>query len=280
MAASKSQIPWVRYWDKDALTTLPPDDFEFQVDDACMSALGTLNPSGERSAAKGHFGGNPLACNPDEHADASFIRDWLASIHRDPADLQVIFWLAYFVRNEWANFPKRTNSENRELYQRIAKLCDELRGAMDETGLPYSDGNGGLQGVSIYQMLTDFEIDCVVAACDCARRLEDIPPDLDAAQRRTMGKMLSLPGAELPTIGTLLERVAAEARQLDSLGPLHSQPNKRGAERGYFVRRTGTLFERRYGEQPHEVIAALTTIALGEATDRELVAKLLAPRTL
>lgn len=247
------------------------------VDDACISAMETVSASGERQAVSGQFGGNPLASNPDEHPDARVIRDWLASINRTPSDLHVIFWLAYFVRNEWANFPKRTRSEHRDLYQRIATLCHDLCAAMDETKMHFMRGEGyGFQALNVRDLLTGREVDDVVTAGDHARGMRETSRIFNKDERRLFDLLLCFPVVGLPTVQTLLDRVGSEAKRLEKMGPLHAQPNKRGAERGYFVRRIAELFARRYGEQPHEVIAALATIALGEATDRELVAKLLA----
>jgi len=248
------------------------------VDDACVAAIKTLYASGSRHAVSAQFGGNPLACNPDSHPDAEIIRAWLESTRQPATDLRVIFWLAYIVRNEWAKFPKRTRTEHREIYQRIASLCGELSAAMDETGMSFLRGDGhGFQGLGVYALLTHGEIDAIVSASDHARGLREGSRTLNGYERYLLDLMLHFPVADgFPSMRTLLDRLATEAIRFSERGPLHAQPNKRGAERGYFVRRMGELFQRRYGKQPHEVIAALTTIALGEATDRELVAKLLA----
>jgi hypothetical protein len=276
MDAAKTPVPWVHYWGDNARPS-----GSFQVDDACVTALQTLHPKGERAAAPEHFGGNPLACNPDKHGDAAVIRDWLASTKHESGDLQVIFWLAYFVRNEWAKLPKRTRSEHRELYGHVAKLCRDLRNAMDSTDTGHLDGTGyGLQRASTLALLTEDEVDNLVDACVRTATETGARVPLDHAQRRLLGILNTPPCAGLPNFQELLGRLEAQAKLLELDGPMHPQPQKRGAERGYFIRRIGELFARRYRERPHEVIAALTTIALGEATDRELVAKLLAPRTL
>src|SRR5690348_5552124 len=247
----------------------------FQVDDACVEAMRTLHPNNKGGIEPGHLGDNALATNPDEHPDAKVIGKWLASTDRDLGDLQVIFWLAFFVRNEWANFPKRTRTEHDRPFQRIATLCHELREAMDKTEMLFMRGDGhGLNNLYIYALLKDVEMDSVVSVYGHVRGRPEAWPTLSSDERRLVDLCLCVSG--LPTTQTLLDRVASEAERLRKQGPLHAQPSKRGAERGYFVRRMGELFQRRYGEQPHEVIAALTTIALGEATDRELVAKLLA----
>lgn len=271
---NKSQLKVLHYWgDADPLG----DSEAVAVDDACIAAMETLHASGNRHAVTGQFGGNPLACNPDKHPDAKVISGWIASVGHPPSDLQVIFWLAYIVRNEWAHFPKRTRTGHREIYLRIARLCRELRAAMDETDMPFMQGDGhGVQTLSMLELLTNRELDNVAKACDTARGTHEKSRVFSKRERRLFALLLTFDDAVMPTMQTLLERLEREARRLEREGPIHSQPTKRGAERGYFVRRMGELFQRRYGEQPHEVIAALTTIALGETTDRELVAKLLA----
>lgn len=137
--------------------------------------------------------------------------------------------------------------------------------------LAHEFGRGhGLQNLHVTMLLNDYER---------KRLARTLGIEKDAHDARDVA-LLAEGKLRFPTMQRLLERLAATAELLQLDGPIHPQPAKRGAERGYFIRRMGELFQRRYGEQPHEVIAALTTIALGEATDRELVAKLLAPRTL
>lgn len=206
-----------------------------------------------------------LATDPAIHPDSRTIREWI----KDPREFDVLVWLATFVLREWETLPHRTRAQHRELFQRIARLCRELGAALDETGDGYVRGGGfGLGGVGVRQLMTDEESALFYAVC--ARSFKSLYPD------STEDVIIELTEPKLPSINELLERVASAAQRLEKDGPLHSQPTKRGAKRGYFVRRMGELFLQRHGEQPHEVIAALTTIALGEATDRELVAKLLA----
>lgn len=269
MPTTQRQIPWVRYWDTVA-RGLPSG--VCQVDDACMAAWETF---GHESASR-LFGDNPLACDPDIHPDAHIIGDWLESSGREATEMQVAFWLAYFVRNEWSRRPKPTPAKHRALYQRISELCIELSAAMDATGNPYQHGGGhGLTHACTRALLTDVEVDCFVYACNMARGIET-KGKTPSIRDRDLWEYGVLGCFGLPTMQELLERVATIAERLKAEGPIHVQPAKQGAERGYFVRRTAQLFQRRYGEQPHEVIAALTTIALGEVTDRALVAKLLA----
>jgi hypothetical protein len=206
-------------------------------------------------------------CDPNQHPDAQRIRDWLAKHDQHARELEVVFWLAYFARNEWAIFPRRTRAQHSEIYERVANLAWELRDALNATDVEHNFGRGrGLQNLHIIMLLK---------ARERARLARTLDIDANARDARDVA-LLAEGKLRLPKMQDLLDQLAVEAQRLNEQGPLHSQPNKRGAERGYFVRRMGELFQRRYRERPHEVIAALTTIALGEATDRELVAKLLA----
>lgn len=209
-----------------------------------------------------------LATDPATHPDSQIIREWV----KDPREFDVLVWLAASVIREWEVLPHRTQAEHRELFQRIGRLCRELNAAIDETGDGYIRGGGfGLARVGVRDLMTDGEAAVFEKACNSS---------VETKNRSGTEHGHFEPGPDLPRVDQLLERVASAARRLEKDGPIHSQPAKRGAKRGYFIRRMGELFQQRHGEQPHEVIAALTTIALGEATDRELVAKLLAPRTL
>lgn len=206
--------------------------------------------------------------DPAEHPDSRVVRDWLARTKRNSEDFGVIVWAASFVRSEWVMIPHRTQAQHRALFRRIAELASDLAKTMDDTGTPYVRGGGyGMEFMGVRSLLTGSEAAEFVSSC---------AHDMETQNRSDTVAGFMEHEPSLPTVQELLERVASAAQRLEKQGPLHAQPNKRGAERGYFVRRMGELFQRRYGEQPHEVIAALTTIALGEATDRELVTKLLA----
>lgn len=272
----------VWYWneknpDHDACRSGP-----LTIDESCVAALETVDTGGRRHVIGEYLGGNPLASDPARHPDSHVIQSWLTLTGREhitPSEFHVIFWLAYFIRNEWARLPKRTPGEHKLLYQRIAILCKDLGNALDETGTPYADGAGyGMKHLCTASLLRDSEIGGFVSAYNTAVGKGPETRTMNASERRFLECIDSACSGlsfALPTVQALLERVESVASRLEAQGPLHTQPNKRGAERGYFVRRIGALFQRRYGEQPREVIAALTTIALGEATDRELVAKLL-----
>lgn len=240
----------------------PPISFELPVGVATAAAEIT---KARKSFRMGNVG---LATDPATHPDSRIIREWI----KDPREFDVLVWLASSVIGEWETLPRRTRTQHRELFQRIARLCRELSAAIDETGDGYIRGGGyGLGGVSVRKLMTDSEGAAFDAIC---RR------DYEAQYPEGAEYEISDHEPYLPRIDELLERMGSAAQRLEKDGPIHSQPTKRGAKRGYFVRRMGELFAQRHGEQPHEVIAALTTIALGEATDRELVAKLLAPRKL
>lgn len=194
------------------------------------------------------------------HPDIAIIADWLETLGKPVSEVGVMYWFAIAARAEWRKLPKRTLSEHRELFERISRLTVELSEALDETGDFYFRGGGwGLRGASVGALLTDSE------RLTFAQAMVAGEYDIDSPQI----------SATWPRFEELLGRIQKAAWRLSDKGPVHTQPRKRGAERGYFVRRMGQLFEQRYGACPFEAIAALTTVALGEATDRELVAKLL-----
>lgn len=201
----------------------------------------------------------------EKHPDVRKIERWLGKREAPPEDSTVVFWLSIAVRNEWEKLPRRTKAQHRALYKRIETLCTDLEEALKETGHTFlRSGGWGMQDATVVDLMTD--------------------PEIATADDVMAGGTYSLGNFQLysifPKMEDLLARFAVAAKQLSSQGPAHNQPNKRGAERGYFVRRMSELFFRRYEESPADVIAAVTTIALSEPTDRELVAKLLKRGTL
>lgn len=98
----------------------------FTIQRACAIAMAVL--AEERKACT--LSNEPLAIDYEKHPDSHVIRTWLDRGKHDPRDLQVIFWLAYFVRNEWADIPHHTPSQHRALYHRIAKLSRNLSDAL------------------------------------------------------------------------------------------------------------------------------------------------------
>ena len=193
------------------------------------------------------------------HPDLITVKKWLQGRSADDAELEVLHWLSRHVRTEWDSLPKLTGTEHRNLFAHIEGLCDELDKALDSTGSFYYRGGGhGLMAASVKQLLTDAEMESFNKAMEAS------------------GGIANYEHAwAFPSVNELLQRVGLAAKRLKDAGPLHAQPNKRGAERGYFVRRMGALFQQRYNETPCEVLAAITSVSLGEPTDRELVAKLL-----
>jgi len=204
------------------------------------------------------------------HPDRKTIERWVKTIGRDKDETDTLAWMAFHTQGEWRDIPKRTLTEHRAMYRRIQALCAQLTRLLSESGQMYLNGDGfGLARASVGELLNEGEklargraighlLDSAKSESDKLTRVRD---DMTCCNL---------------TVEQILERVSQASHILEKRGTLHTQPGKRGAQRGFFVRRMGQLFQRRYGEQPHEVIAALTTIALGEATDRELVAKLLA----
>lgn len=222
--------------------------------DAFVKAVKEVN----RGRASFSTGDVTVGAWPD-HPDLLKVKDWLNRRDAPTDELEVIFWLAVSVRGEWQHLPKRTASEHRELHARIQRLCVELDAALRETGSLYYRGGGhGLMAPSVRELLTESETNALNEVLADSGGIDNL--------RNSWA---------FPCMDDLLARLGAAAKRLHDAGPLHSQPNKRGAERGYFVRRMCDLFQQRYGEAPAEVLAAITSVALDEVTDRELVAKLL-----
>ena len=197
------------------------------------------------------------------HPDRLPIQKWLAARNADSGEYEVIILLCNHVISEWNVLPKRTATQHRNLFAEIEATAARLGSLIKQTDADYYRGGGyGLRDASVAHLLTETESAMVdeqwkVTHSEHGGQLD---PDFRSA---------------MPTFEDLLIRVGQAANRLSTSGPIHTQPNKRGAERGFFVRRIGALFMQRYKECPAEVIASVTTIALNEVTDRELVAKLL-----
>lgn len=190
--------------------------------------------------------------------DTEIVAEWLASIGRPVSELGVLYWFSVSARSEWKHLPKRTLVEHRKLYERVDVLAAQLVKALEETVVVYWGDGWGSMNPSVVELFTQSER-CFFESM--------MAPD--------EGFYSPEARAAWPRVGELLERLRIEAGRLSEKGPMHMQPGKHGAERGYFIRRIGQLLQQRYGAKPHEVIAVLTTVALGETTQRELVRKLL-----
>jgi hypothetical protein len=196
----------------------------------------------------------------DAHPDTRVLSDWIAERGAAVNELGVLFWLGAMVMSEWEALPRLTLSEHRKLYGKIARSCSDLSSLLGQTGAEYRRGGGwGMMHPRVLDLLKPGEMDVV-------RRYEQ------GVEERGPHEDLA---SAIPTVDKLLERLEEAANRLAKNGPVHSQRKKHGAARGYFVRRMGELFMQRYEECPTEVLAALSTLALDEVTDKELVAKLL-----
>ncbi len=190
----------------------------------------------------------------ETHPDMAVIADWLEGRGEPAKEACTIFWGSYFALCEWEDLPKLNGKQHVKLHRKVATLCEKLKLALGETNRCAMLGRGiGLQGL-VLNYLTDIEKSAIAAEMRNPDTIEMW--DFDNAG---------------PTIDDLLTRIAGEATRLELKGPIHAQPKKRGAERGYFVRRMGEFFTKQYMATPTEIIAALTTISLDQATDRELV---------
>lgn len=242
-----------------AIYSTDPENNQFTMPPTAARAIAEVHSSRQSFRFLNFNEANIIANRFNTSPDAHIIEQWLDIRKKDNDEFEVIFWLSICVKCEWNTIPKRTKSEHRELYSRIKRLCTELTEQLEQTGDVYLRGGGwGLQNILVDELLTNLETNIYPPAEGEPGHFTDISVDY-----------------RLPTIAELLTRVAQAADRLNEQGPIHTQPNKLGAQRGFFVRRIGRLFMQRYGEMPAEVIAALTTIVLDEVTDRELVTKLL-----
>lgn len=202
----------------------------------------------------------------DTHPDRKIIEDWLCSKGAGE-DFRVLYYVSAHVISEWLSLPKRTTKEHRKMFGDIESTCLKLRSMLAETGDTYYRGGGhGLSHALICDLFDDAETNGIVAAVESW--CESNPQKMDD------GSQVVVPArAHFPSMEDLLGRLAAAAKRIGKAGPIHSQPNKRGAINGFFVRRMEGLLRQRYGESPHEVLAAVATIALDVVMDDDLAKK-------
>ena len=202
------------------------------------------------------------------HPDRKIIAEWLAC-KGAPSDFAVLYFVSVHVIAEWLDLPKRTRTQHRKLFVQIEETAKQLASLLAETEEMYYRGGGyGLRHALVCDLFTDKESDDIVASV--GHWIESHPEEMDDGTELVIN-----PRNMFPDMEELLQRLSSAANRIAKAGPIHSQPNKRGALKGFFVRRMEGLLLQRYGEVSTEVLAAIVTIALNEATDRELVAKLL-----
>lgn len=205
--------------------------------------------------------------NPDEvldrfgtHPDVGSIARWLTENGRPLDDLGVICYLSLGVLSEWDNAPKFTKAQHEDLYAKIQKKSAELVLALAKTKTTYEkDTPRGLHWASVAQFLNQDEWKGFAFFAK------------EKAETATEDDILNA----FPRVSQLLERLASEAERIRVAGPAHQQPNKAGASRGYFVRRMHEAMCIRYQVVPVSILAAVTTVAMNQATDPALVAGLL-----
>lgn len=208
--------------------------------------------------------------NPDSildrfstHPDVAEIAAWLSKIGRPMNDIGVICYVALGILSAWELAPKSTSSKHRLQYKKIEKLCEDLSAALAETKLTYSQlAPSGLHWLSIADLMTKEEWK------GFARLAKLTKQDASSASEESILNAF-------PRLTQVLDRVADKARLIREKGPTHSQPNKKGARRGFLVRGLAKVLEPRYGSVPASVIAAITTVALNDPTDSTLVNGLL-----
>lgn len=204
----------------------------------------------------------------DSHPDNAIVLNWL-SRKGAPSDFYVLYFVSVHVLTEWITLPKRTVKEHRKLFVQIEKASQELSELLSQTEELYYRGGGyGLRHALVCDLFTDREAESIVAA---VQNWNETHPEV----MQDGSEMVMDPRSQFPDMEDLLQRLATAAQRIAKAGPIHSQPSKRGALNGFFVRRMNGLLRLRYGEAPTEVLAAISTIAINEAIDRELVAKLL-----
>lgn len=199
------------------------------------------------------------------HPDRLIVEEWLRPPKATEEDeMKVIYFLSIHVLTEWETLPKKTKAQHIALYKEIADTAQKLITLLENTDSYYYRGGGhGLSHASIADLLTDDEDHNLLKPLtsfyekEFAKFKEPAPP----------------PGNWFPSVKDILNRVADAADRLKVQGPVHSQPNKRGARNGFFVRRLYEILCQRYGDVPMKVVASIASIALDEIIDDDLAAK-------
>lgn len=203
----------------------------------------------------------PISASPHHwanHAELSRIKQWLHELGRNVDEVEVIYWLSTDVLERWKHLPMRAAREHRAVFDRVARLAKELKSAIEETGSYFVGGGGeGLMRASLFALMNEEERAAMISAF----RFDETEDQIT--------------WLDTPTVEEVLDRLVGAAETLSERGPPHTQPRKRGAQRGYYVRAMHEALMMRYGTCPEEVLASLATVALGDVTDRDLVAKLL-----
>lgn len=221
-----------------------------------------------------------IAARFDTHPDRKVIDQWLHALSpidgvaklRSNLEYRVIYYLSVHTLSEWRDIPKMTNQEHRKLYSGICATLEVLRNQLNQTGDTYIRGGGyGLQDAMVSDFLTEKEEESILGPIEFWN--EQHPDEIDGDDGPPLMKR---PDADFPSLDDLLGRVASAAKRLQEKGPIHSQPNKRGAMNGYFIRRMDSLLRGRYGQYPADVLAAIATIALDSTIDADLVQKTVA----
>jgi hypothetical protein len=195
--------------------------------------------------------------DPDIHRFLEILKK-----NKNKIGVETWFWICVGVLSEWEVLPKLTYTQHRELYQSIAKTAQKLCELIEKTESDYVRRGGyGLQRTCVVDLMTDSE----------RLGLREALKEADAEGEDPQLRIEYL----LPTVETLISRIAIAAMRLDLSGPVHSQPAKRGARRGFFIRRLARLSESQGQEATPEMLAILASVALDEPTDRELVLKIL-----
>lgn len=218
-----------------------------------------------------------VASRFENHPDRRTVENWIAAIppidgaiklHVE-AEYKVIYFLAIHVLSEWQDIPKLAKREHAKLYREITAAVCKLRELMKQTGTQYIRGGGhGLDNALVCDFFTDKESENILGPIEHWN--ETHPLDIHHDNGLPLEKP---PWVDFPSVDEVLERIASAADRLQDAGPIHSQPNKRGAKNGYFIRQMSDLLKARYGTPPDDVLGALASIALGEVVDADLAKK-------